>query len=123
LRKRLTFSFLARFAARFLSRLTAASLRARTSAFLSRFTATSRRARNSWFLCAFRSRIRSFLARFRCRIVAAVVDVRWAALACAVAAFRFTRGCVYDRCRFGAAETLRCALVVMLLPVLAGRTA
>src|SRR5262245_17737136 len=99
--------------------------------FLLRFTVTSRRALNSCFLWALRSRIRSFLARFRSRIVADVVDAGRAALARVADACRgarltaeLARGFTfaYDcRCRFCAAETLRCA--PMLLPVFAGRAA
>jgi hypothetical protein len=71
------------------------------------------RARNSCFLWAFRSRILSFLATFRSRTARSPV-------LCLTATFELVRGFAYDRCRFCAAETLRCA--AMLLPVFAGRT-
>jgi len=40
---------------------------------------------------------------------------------CLTTAFELVRGFAYDRCRYCAAETLRCAL--MVLPVFAGLAA
>jgi hypothetical protein len=79
---------------------------------VARLPVTLRCARNSWFLWEFRSRILSFRARFRSRTARKP-------LFCLTTAFELVRGLAYDRCRYCAAETLRCAL--MLLPVFAGR--
>ena len=79
------------FTATFLSRLTATLLRARTSALLSRLTAK------------FLSRLtEEFLA------VAGVVDTGRVVRLTA----ELVLGAAYDRCRFCAAETLRCARAV-----------
>ena len=103
----------------FLFRFTATSLLRLTAAFRLPFAATLRRSRAAAdvvdagrvaavFRCALRSRIRSFLARFRCRTVfrvAAVVDAGRAAFARVADVDRFTRftaerlrDCVNDRC-------------------------
>src|SRR5947207_7788553 len=103
-------AFLVRFIATFRSRFASKFLVRLTATFLSRFAATLLRARKSCFLWKFRSRVLSFLARFRSRTALSPV-------LCLTTAFELVRGFAYDRCRYCAAETLRCAL--MVLPVFA----